>query len=129
MMHAGRGGSGWRSEPSPQAPPYDCVTALLHFLRLCPPPVGVSGSLFGHPAVFGLGCYLVLRETAARLDLDPRRLLTHGIRVGGAVQLQNFSDAVTMSQGNWSSVGKMLAYACGSLQHASTVAETLHDLR
>jgi hypothetical protein len=106
-----------------------CVTALLEFFRRYPP--ASSGSLFSHRAVAGrvtdalVGS--ILKEVARVMQVDESRLLPHSIRLGGPAQLQNFSDAVRMTQGNWSTVGGMLAYARGSLQHASLVASAMHD--
>jgi hypothetical protein len=110
-------------------PPFCCVSALLNFFRAYPP--ALSGSLFSHPAVSGkvtdalVGS--ILKDVARVMQVDESRLLPHSIRLGGPTQLQNFSDAIKMAQGNWSTVQGMLAYARGSLQHVSLVASALHE--
>lgn len=126
-----RGKGGPRAgAPNPRLhAPFCCVTALGDFFRLFPP--ACTGSLFSHPSVAGTVTDKlvgdVLKEVATLMHLDPSRLLPHPICLGGPTQLQNFSDAIKMCQGNWSTVNGMLAYARGSLQHASLVASALHD--
>ena len=104
-----------------------CVRVLWEYLRRYPPTSG--GSLFS-----GIDSPLtdtlinrILKSVAIRLRLDPSRLVPHGLRVAGPVQLSCFADSVRMTQGNWTSVEGMLAYARGSLQHAKLVADALHD--
>ena len=115
------------ADPCGPTSPFCVVTALWEFLRRFPPTPG--GSIFqGLPvALTDSLVNQVLKSVARRLQLDPSRLVPHGLRVAGPVQLSAFPDAVKMAQGNWRSVEGMLAYARGSLTHASMVAAAMHD--
>jgi hypothetical protein len=67
-------------------------------------------------------------SSTLRLELSIFSVRSHQPpRLGGPTQLQEFTDAVRMAQGNWSTVNGMLTYARGSLQHATLVAGAMHD--
>jgi hypothetical protein len=123
----GKGGPRAMSANPQRHASFCVVRALWEFLCRYHPVRG--GSIFqGLPIhLTDLHVNSVLKSVATRLQLDPSRLLPHGLRVAGPVQLSAFSDSVKMTQGNWRSVGGMLAYARGSLQHAALVAAAMHD--
>jgi hypothetical protein len=114
------------ANPDPLGP-FCCVRALYDFCRACPPHPGVSLFASAPYTVTDELINRLLKEVAVTLKLDPSRLLPHGIRVAGPVQLSGFSDAVQMTQGAWSSVPGLLAYARGSTRHAVMVAAAMHD--
>jgi hypothetical protein len=124
----GKGGPrAMAADPRGTASSFCTVTAIWELVRRYPPLSG--GSIFAGLPVLLTDSHInvLLKVVAARLHLDPSRLLPHGLRVAGPVQLSQFSDAVKMAQGNWHSVQGMLAYARGSLNHAALVAEAMHD--
>ena len=50
------------------------------------------------------------------------------VRAGALVALEREPDAVKLAQGCWSSTAGMQSYANRSIQHATHVADMLHDL-
>jgi hypothetical protein len=104
-----------------------CVRALYEFCQACPPVRGVSMFSSAPMTMTDALINKLLKRVATRMGLDPSRLLPHGIRVAGPVQLASFPDSVQMTQGAWTSVPGLLAYARGSTAHAVKVAAAMHD--
>ena len=73
------------------------VTALRELVRRFSPLPG--GSTFGGLPVLLADSHInyLRKVVAVRLHLDPSRLLPHGLRVAGPVQLSQFPDAVKMA--------------------------------
>jgi hypothetical protein len=107
--------------------PFDLVVTIFECLRRFP-PVEKEPLLSGLP--FSMTDRVVrefLKSLADHVHLDRKRLVPHSPRVAAVMQLAHHSVETQCRQGNWMSVAGMLAYARGSLYHASLVSADLHD--
>jgi hypothetical protein len=107
--------------------PFDLVITIFEGLRRFP-PVGDAPLLSGLP--FSMTDRVVgdfLKSLADHVGLDRKRLVPHSPRVAAVMQLAHHSAETQCRQGNWMTMAGMLAYARGSLYHASLVSADLHD--
>ena len=110
-------------------PTYDCLTLLYLFLQHAPPlpssPV-LSGSLGQINATTHIKPILCQLEFI--YGFPPGKLSIHSsIRSGALIALESQSDAVKLRQGCWTTVGGMSSYLRGTLNHASSITDLLHD--
>ena len=96
------------------------------------PPAPDSALLSGIDPEFKFSISLVrqiLREAAALLHLDPRRLVPHALRAAALAQMLasgSFTDIDFIVQGRWSSLAGARPYAHPSLAHARHVSHSLY---
>jgi hypothetical protein len=110
---------------APQGASFCLVRKIFECLRQFP-PTGDSPLLSALPvSVTVVNSFL--KRLAVHSGLDPSRLVPHSARVAALIQLARHTQATQLRQGNWTTVGGMLAYARGSLEHAALVAADMHD--
>ena len=112
-------------------PSEDCLTILFNFL-VCYPPLPhqplLSGSFNTTQIDASLHIKPVLDKLASMYGFNPAQLSVHSsIRSGALIALETQPDAVKLRQGCWTTLGGMHSYLRGTLNHASSITQLLHD--
>ena len=111
------------------APTYDCLTLVFTFLQSFPPspssPVlsGSHGQIEAIAHIKPILCQLefIYGFPAGKLSIHS------SLRSGALIALESQSDAVKLRQGCWTTLGGMSSYLRGTLNHASSITDLLHD--
>ena len=113
---------------APSSSRFDCLDNITTYLRSFPPLAG-SPLLSGHTgsAVPSTHINTLLKDFARSVDLDPRRLLPHSIRVGNTVQTDALSTLDQLQTSGHRSLGGKMPYCRRTLGLAQRASAFLHD--
>jgi hypothetical protein len=111
---------------------YDCLTNLFLFLSQYPPLLNQPLLSCSHISQINAEKHIkpILHLLSQQYGFNPDQLSVHSsIRSGALLALEKEPDAVKLRQGCWTTLGGMSSYLRGTLNHASSITNLLHDTR